>query len=139
MTYFLDTNIFLYAAGGDHPYRQPCQHILRRVAEGDLNGTTSSEVVQEVLYVLTRRGLRSQALSLARNILAVFPALLEVGAAEMEAACDLLESMPELPPRDAVHAATMLTHGITAIITADTHFDQLTQLKRIAPDGVIQH
>lgn len=139
MTYFLDTNIFLYAAGGDHPLRQSCQHILRRIVEAEFNATTSSEVVQEVLYVLTRRGLRTQALALARNILAVFPALLEVGADEMNSACDLLESMSELPPRDAVHAATMLTHGITAIITADTHFDQLTQVKRIAPDGVIQH
>ena len=134
MTYFLDTNIFLYAAGGDHPYRQPCQHILRRVAEAELDATTSSEVVQEVLYVLMRRGLRTQAIALARNILAVFPALLEVGANEMNAACDLLESMPELPPRDAVHAATMLTHEIATIISADTHFDQLAQLKRIAPD-----
>ena len=134
MTFFLDTNIFLYAAGGDHPHREPCQHILRRVAEGELNATTSSEVVQEILYVLTRRGLRTQAVALARNILAVFPALLEVGAGEMNTACDLLESIPELPPRDAVHAATMITHEITTIITADTHFDQLTQVKRIAPD-----
>jgi len=134
VTFFLDTNIFLYAAGGDHPYREPCRHILRRVAEAELNATTSSEVVQEILYVLTRRGLRTQAVVLARNILAVFPALLEVGASEMNAACDLLESTPELPPRDAVHAATMLTHEITTIISADTHFDQLTQVKRIAPD-----
>ena len=134
MTTFLDTNIFLYAAGGHHPYQRPCQQILRRVAGGELNATTSSEVVQEVLYVLTRRGLRTQALTLARNILAVFPALLEVGAGEMSAACDLLESMPDLPPRDAVHAATMLTHGIATIITADTHFERLTKVKRIAPD-----
>ena len=134
MTTFLDTNIFLYAAGGDHPYQGPCQQILRRVADAELNATTSSEVVQEVLYVLTRRGLRTQALALARNILTVFPALLEVGAGEMNAACDLLESTPGLPPRDAVHAATMLTHEITTIITADTHFDQLAQVKRIAPD-----
>ena len=134
MTYFLDTNIFLYAAGGDHPYRKPCQRILRRVAEAELDATTSSEVVQEILYVLTRRGLRAQAVALARNILALFPALLEVGAGEMNAACDLLESTPKLPPRDAVQAATMLTHEIVAIITADTHFDQLAQLKPIAPD-----
>jgi len=134
VTYFLDTNIFLYAAGGDHPYRKHCQHILRRVADAELNATTSSEVVQEILYVLTRRGLRTQALALARNILAVFPALLEVGAGEMNTTCDLIESTPELPPRDAVHAATMITHEITTIITADTHFDQLTQVKRIAPD-----
>ena len=134
MSTFLDTNVFLYAAGGDHPYRQPCQRILRRVADGELDATTSSEVVQEVLYVLVRRGLRSQALSLARSILIVFPALLEVGAAEMDAACGLLESTPELAPRDAVHAATMLTHGVDTIISADPHFDRLPQLKRVSPE-----
>ena len=136
MTYFLDTNVFLYAAGGEHPYRAPCQDLLRRIAEGKIDATTSSEVVQEVLYVLTRRGLRTEAVALARNILAVFPNLLEIGAGEMIAACDLLESLPELPARDAVHAATMLTHEITTIITADTHFDQLAQVQRIAPDAV---
>lgn len=134
MSTFLDTNVFLYAAGGHHPYQQSCWHILRRVAEGELDATTSSEVVQEVLYVLMRRGLRSQALSLARSILSVFPSLLEVGTAEMEAACTLLESKPELPPRDAVHAATMLTHGVTTIISADAHFDLLSRLTRIPPE-----
>jgi len=134
VTFFLDTNVFLYAAGGEHPYRAPCQDLLRRVAEGKLDATTSSEVVQEILYVLTRRGLRAEAVALARNILAVFPALLEIGAGEMTEACDLLESMPELPARDAVHAATMLTHEIFTIITADTHFGQLAQVQRLAPD-----
>ena len=40
----------------------------------------------------------------------------------------LLESTPSLPPRDAVHAGTVLTHGITAIVSADPHFDDLTQV-----------
>jgi len=135
VTYFLDTNVFLYAAGGDHPLRRPCQDILRRAADGELNAATSSEVVQEVLYVLSRRGLREQAVALARNILAVFPAVLEVGAREMATACDLVETNPELPPRDAVHAATMITHEVATIITADPHFDQLAQVLRIAPDA----
>jgi predicted nucleic acid-binding protein len=134
VTYFLDTNVFLYAAGGDHPLREPCRSILRRVAEGELDATTSSEVVQEVLYVVTRRGLRDQAISLARSILTVFPALLEVGAREMAAACDLMGSTPELAPRDAVHAATMLSHEIAVIVSADTHFDELAEVRRIAPD-----
>ncbi len=133
MTHFLDTNVFLYAAGGDHPNRSPCQQILRRVARGELEATTSSEVVQEILYVLARRGLRNEAVLLARNVLTMFPEMLEVGAREMEGACDLLEATPDLSPRDAVHAATMTTHGVTAIITADEHFAQLPQLRRIAP------
>jgi predicted nucleic acid-binding protein len=136
VTFFLDTNIFLYAAGGDHPLRKPCQGILRRVAEGDLKATTSSEVVQEILYVLSRQGLRDQAIALARNIIGVFPSMLEVGGREMTVACDLLESMPELPPRDAVHAATMITHEVASIITVDPHFDQLARITRIAPEAV---
>ncbi len=135
MTFFLDTNVFLYAAGGAHPQRGPCQDLLRRVAEGHLKATTSSEVVQEILYVLTRRGLRLEALQLARSVLQLFPGMLEVGAREMGTACDLLEATPGLPPRDAVHAATMLTHDLSAIITADEHFEQLSQLKRVAPDN----
>jgi uncharacterized protein len=132
--YFLDTNVFLYAAGGEHPLRDPCQHILRRIADNELQATTSSEVVQEILYVLWRRGLRAEAVALARDILGLFPALLEVGARETVMACDLLTADPELPPRDAVHAATMLAHGVAAIITADTHFDRLDQVKRFPPN-----
>lgn len=131
--FFLDTNVFLYAAGGDHPQRGPCQDLLHRIAAGQLQATTSSEVVQEILYVLTRRGLRREALQLGRNVLQLFPGMLEVGAREMAAACDLLESAPGLPPRDAVHAATMLTHDLSAIITADEHFEQIPQLQRIEP------
>ena len=36
---FLDTNIFLYAAGADHPLREASQQFLQRVAEGDLQAT----------------------------------------------------------------------------------------------------
>jgi predicted nucleic acid-binding protein len=133
VTFFLDTNVFLYAAGGEHPQRSPCQDVLRRVARGEIAATTSSEVVQEILYVLTRRGLRHEALQLARNILKMFPAMLEVGSREMAVACDLLETRSALPPRDAVHAATMLTHQVTAIITADEHFEQVPKLRRVSP------
>jgi predicted nucleic acid-binding protein len=136
VTLFLDTNVFLYAAGGDHPLRAPCRDILRRVAKGDLTATTSSEVVQEVLYVLSRRGLRDQAIALAKNIIGVFPSMLEVGGREMSLACDLMESTPELSPRDAVHAATMLTHEVNTIISADPHFDRLTRITRIVPDAI---
>ena len=43
---FLDTNVFLYAAGGEHVLREPCRRILRNVV--DIDAITSSEVVQEI-------------------------------------------------------------------------------------------
>jgi predicted nucleic acid-binding protein len=133
-TIFLDTNVFLYAAGGGHELREPCRRLLHRVGEGEVVATTSSEVVQEVLYVVARRGRTQEALALARAILDLFPDLLAVGRPEMTLACDLLERYTGLPVRDAVHTATMLTHDIGELRSADTHFDQVREIRRLSPD-----
>ena len=83
MQVFLDTNVFLYAAGASHLLREPCAKLpcaklLRRVADGSLDATINSEVVQEVLYLLTRRGRRDDALKLAGHLTSLFPDLLAV-------------------------------------------------------------
>ncbi len=50
MTAFLDTAVFMYAGGADHPFRTSCRTILRRAAMGEFAATTSTEVVQEILH-----------------------------------------------------------------------------------------
>jgi len=47
---FIDTNIPMYAAGTPHPLRDPCQAIIRAVAEGKLEAVTDAEVLQEIRY-----------------------------------------------------------------------------------------
>jgi predicted nucleic acid-binding protein len=46
MRVFLDTNIFPYAAGGTHPERGLCAAVLRRVAQGTLQATVNTQVIQ---------------------------------------------------------------------------------------------
>ena len=130
---FLDTNIFLYAAGREHPLKVPSANILTRVGDGDLNATTNSEVVQEILYVLARRDLRVEGLHLAGEVADLFPDLLPVTGADMQKACRILEQHPNLPVRDAVHCAVMSANGIHRIVTADTHFDDIDGIQRIDP------
>jgi hypothetical protein len=128
---FLDTNVFIYAAGAEHPMKAPSQEILRRVADHELAAITNAEVVQEILYVLSRRGLHDAASHVARNALSLFPDLLPVTSMDMLVACSLVEKYPGVPTRDAVHAATMLNHGISTVITADGHFDGLVEIRRL--------
>jgi predicted nucleic acid-binding protein len=45
MRTFLATNIFLYAAGGEHPRRAACVRMLQKVAKGTLEATVNSEVL----------------------------------------------------------------------------------------------
>lgn len=136
MPVFLDTNVFLYAAGADAALREPCARVLREVAAGRLLALTSTEVVQELIYVLQRRQRLQDGLRLARGVMGLFSELLPVRQVEMVRACDLLSRRQTLSTRDAVHAATMLNHGISQIISADQHFDQLTEegILRISPE-----
>lgn len=135
MQVFLDTNVFLYAAGGPHPDREPCVGLLQRVGEGSLEATVNTEVVQELLFVLARRGRHQEGLRLARSVLSLFPGLLPVTREDMLAACDLLERHPRLPVRDAIHAATMLNNGLHTLVSVDSDFDQIAAIRRITPDS----
>ena len=133
MRAFLDTNVFLYAAGAAHPEKEACVGVLRRVADGSLEATTNSEVVQEILYVLVRRGRRADGVVLARRVASLFPNLLPVTRDDALGACDLLERYPELSVRDAVHAASMLRNGVKRIVSVDSDFDQIREIRRIEP------
>lgn len=136
MRVLLDTNIFLYAAGSSHPLRDPCARVLRRVADGTLEATVNSEVVQEILYVLTRRGRGRDALTLARHVASLFPDLLPVTRDDMLSACDLIQQYPGLSARDAVHAGTMLRNGLSTIVSVDPDFDQILEIRRLPPSAV---
>lgn len=133
MRTFVDTNVFLYAAGTAHPHRDPCARVLRRIADGVIEATINSEVLQEILYVLARRNRRGDGVTLARRVAELFPDLLPVGRAEVLQACELVHRYPRLPVRDAVHAATMLCNGIKRIVSVDSDFDQIREIRRVEP------
>jgi predicted nucleic acid-binding protein len=74
-------------------------------------------------------------MTLARHVTDLFPDLLPVTREDMLSACGLVQRYPRLPARDAVHAATMLRHGLKHVISVDTDFDQVRELRRIEPSA----
>jgi uncharacterized protein len=134
-TIFLDTNVFLYAVGAQHPLKAPSQKVLSLVGDGTLEAASNTEVVQEILYVLGRRGQRETASKLARHVIELLGPLLPVTQADISVTCDLMDRYPALPTRDAIHAATMLNNGISDIITSDGHFDAVRGIRRLSLAG----
>ena len=130
---FIDTNVFLYAAGADNPLRKPCQQVLQDAVSGAVEGVTSTEVVQEILYVLIRRGLKEKALVLAGEILHLFPELLPVTRPDMQRTTELLREHPDIQVRDALHVATMLNNGIGRIVSADRDFEKISGVHWLNP------
>jgi predicted nucleic acid-binding protein len=46
----LDTNLFMYAAGADHPNKAPAGRYLDRVASGEVETAIDAETLQEILH-----------------------------------------------------------------------------------------
>jgi len=136
MALFLDTNVFLYAAGGPHPLKEPCSTILKSVADGTVEAVVDTEVLQELLYVLERRGLVKQGTTLVSNVIELVSRVLPVSAHDMELTCKLLAKSAGLPLRDAVHAAVMMNNGLDTVVTADRHFAEVKGLRCVRPEDV---
>lgn len=133
MPVFLDTNVFIYAAGQEHPEKAPSVALLSRIAAGELEAVTSVEVVQELHRVYRRRGMLQAGLALGREVLRLFPDVLPIARPDLVRAAQLLERLPQLSPRDALHAATALNHGVGVIVSVDTDFDAVRELRRVRP------
>jgi predicted nucleic acid-binding protein len=62
---YIDSNIPMYAAGQEHPNKEPSIKILELVSSGKVIGVSSTEVLQEILY-------RYQAINILKKGLEVF-------------------------------------------------------------------
>jgi hypothetical protein len=54
----LDSAVFIYAIGVDHPYRAPCRALVTAMRSGDLVGEASVLAVQEVMHQRLRTGFQ---------------------------------------------------------------------------------
>jgi predicted nucleic acid-binding protein len=130
--FLYDTNIFVYAVGAAHPYREPCRRIVELARQRRLHGEASTEMVQEFTHVRARRASRSQAAHDARSVVGLLR-LHPLGERELDLALNLFERQIELSMRDAIHWATATLHGIDAILSVDRGFDAAEGLQRIDP------
>lgn len=131
MTVFVDTAVIMYAAGRDHPLRDPSRRWLRAVVDGEVDGVTSAEVAQEILHRFSARAEPQTGAAMARHALDVFAPVLPVTDAVMRRMPDLVEAYPRLSARDLVHVATCAEEAIDAIVSPDHGFDEVGGLRRI--------
>ena len=129
----IDANVLIYARGAPHPYRDACRHLLAEVEAGRLEANVDTEVLQEIVHVYWYRRRLEQGLDYLDRLLVLFPTPFPVTGETVTTARDILADHPQLQPRDAIHAAVVLNHGLEAIVSADRAFDKITEIKRLDP------
>ncbi len=134
-TVFLDTNIFMYAAGAPHPYKEACLRILADMEAGILSAAINTEVLQELLYRYSHIRLAAKGIQLCREILNYPLTVLPVTKADIHLAIALFEAhhTQGLKPRDAIHAATMQNNNLSLLMSADRDFEVLDFIIRKDP------
>lgn len=130
---FVDTNVFIYSAGAEHPHKNPSRRFILRVARGEVDAFTSAEVLQEILHRYKAIQRLDEGAEIYYLVRKVMRSVTPITAALVDEACLLLVRHDELSARDALHAATSLAVGAEAICSYDRAFDRIPTLERREP------
>ena len=129
----VDSNVFMYAAGQEHPLKKRAVALLERVAEGSVEAVIDADVLQELLhqYRALKRWKEGRLVYDTARIL--FPEMLAVNGDVVDRARGLLDQHDGLIARDALHAAVVEVYGLASITSFEPGLDQVMGLKRIEP------
>ena len=133
-TLFLDANIPIYAAGGDHPHKRPSAEILRIAAGSPESFVTSVEVFQELIhyYVSGHRWELGQQVfnrfetAMQGRIEPIYPE-------DTHQAAWTAGRHPGVSARDLLHTAVMARLGTDLIVSADARLDRIPGVRRLDP------
>jgi len=129
VSFFVDANVIVYAAT-EGEYRDPCLAVLEAVASGTADGHTSPAVLEEVWYV-ERSGRAGRLDGLAAHAYAVFTPLLAVTDEAFRLALEIRAA--QLGPADRLHVGTCRSYGIDVVVSADTAFSGVRDIRRVDP------
>lgn len=129
----LDTNLFMYAAGAEHPNKAPAGRFLARVTSDEVEAAIDAETLQEILHRYRAIGRWEDGRGVYDRARTLVPLVLLVTASILDAARDLLDRYPTLMARDALHAAVAIEHTGGRICSFDDDFDEIEGVQRTAP------
>jgi uncharacterized protein len=116
---FVDTNVFMYAVGREHPLRERAQQFFLKVVARAEPCTTSAEVMQELMHAYLPAGrletLDAALLLIESSIAEIWP----IEAQDVRFARLLATRYPELGSRDLIHLACCRRRNVSSIQTFD--------------------
>ncbi|MBI2451890.1 type II toxin-antitoxin system VapC family toxin [Candidatus Pacearchaeota archaeon] len=131
---YLDTNLFLNPILYNDKKANKCKEIVSKIALEEIKGITSALTWGELVYTINKYFGKEIAIKEGDNFIK-FPNLVfvEVDINIISSAQKLISNY-NLRPRDAIHAATALAQNCTEIISDDSDFDNIKEIKRISPE-----
>lgn len=126
---FVDTNVFMYAIGKEHPLKAQASEFFRESVLNKVQLCTSAEVLQELLHVYHAENRLSTFKAVVRLIgelgIEVWPLIDE----DVYLARQLYERFPALQARDLCHLASCQRRDVNDVMTFDSEFKSVLDSK----------
>lgn len=116
---FVDTNVFMYAVGREHPLREEARARLFAAVERGAPLTTSAEVLQEMLHAYLAVGRHATLDAAFTLVEGCVDEVWSIEAADVRLARALDGDHPDLSARDLIHLACCRRRGVSNVITFD--------------------
>ncbi|MBI4162693.1 MAG: type II toxin-antitoxin system VapC family toxin [Candidatus Aenigmarchaeota archaeon] len=130
---YLDANVFIFPIlTQDTRKSMACKEILEKVVDGKLNAATSALTWDEIVWATRKYLGAADSIEEGKKFME-FPnlRLIETNESTLIIANKLMERN-KLKPRDALHAATAIANNAEGIISGDSDFDNVKELKRFS-------
>ena len=128
---FIDSNIPMYLVGAPHPLKDRARLLLEQALTRGERLVTSAQVLQEILHRY-RAIQRPDAMRAALDTLvALADEVYAIERRDVLRAATLVESLPVLSAREALHVAVMERHGVSTILSFDAGFDAVSSIRRV--------
>jgi predicted nucleic acid-binding protein len=126
---YLDANVFIYATINTKELGEKSGTLLQKIQQGVEQAVTSALTFDEVFWAVKKHNV-DLAFEACEAMLSF--SNLEIIPADREVAISALQIIREyhLAPRDAIHVATAIAEKADCIVSTDTHFDRIKELKR---------
>ena len=134
---FIDTSIFMYAAGKEHPNKEPSVNLLKLIAVGEIDAVINVEVLQEIFHRYTMIKMKQKGIELAKKVVSIVPRIYSIELSDAIKAMEILEKY-DITSRDAIHIAFMLNRNIKEVCTYDRHFFGIKRIKVYKPEDLIE-
>ena len=128
---YVDSNLFIYASSEEGIISKNAYEIIKRINDGNLIAYTSTLTMDEVLYIIQKKVGREIAAKIVENYIKLNN--LNIISVDLEILNKSIEiyRQTNLKPRDSIHLAVMKINKISTMITSDSDFDKIKDIKRI--------
>lgn len=121
----------MYLVGAPHPHKVDAQRLLEEAISRKERLVTSAEVLQEIVHRYSHIGSLDAIQPALDAILGVVDEVFPVERADVERAKKVLDGMPRLGSRDALHVAIMLRREVERVMSFDAGFAGVPGIVRL--------